>query len=121
MATVVFDGYCNLCNHTVVFLQRHARPGTLDYVSNPEADQTSVIVIDGGHEYTRSDAVLHLLRYLRQPWPALRVLRFVPRPLRDAVYDVVAANRYRWFGRRETCAVVLDHGRPQNAGVTLSR
>jgi predicted DCC family thiol-disulfide oxidoreductase YuxK len=105
MATVVFDGYCNLCNATVRFLQRRARPGTLDYVADPASDQTTVTVIDEGREYTRSDAVLHLLGYLRQPWPALRVLAVVPRPVRDAVYDWVAAHRYRWFGRRDTCAV----------------
>lgn len=106
MVTVVFDGYCTLCNHTVTFLQRHAVPGALAYVANPAADQTSVIVIDGGREYTKSDAVLHLLGYLRQPWPALRVLRIVPRGIRDRVYDVVAANRYRWFGRTEyACAL----------------
>ncbi|MCO5300692.1 MAG: DCC1-like thiol-disulfide oxidoreductase family protein, partial [Candidatus Nanopelagicales bacterium] len=58
MATVVYDGYCNLCNGTVGFLYRNARPGTLDFVSNPEPDQTTVVVIDGGREYTKSDAVL---------------------------------------------------------------
>lgn len=106
MVTVVFDGYCSLCNRTVTFLQRHAIPGKLEYVANPAADQTTVVVIDAGHEYTKSDAALHLLGYLRAPWPVLRVFRLVPRPVRDTVYDVVARNRYRWFGRAEyACAL----------------
>lgn len=109
MVTVVFDGYCTLCNHTVRFLQRHAVPGTLEYVANPAADQSSVVVIDSGREYTQSEAVLHLLGFLRAPWPALRVLRVVPRPVRDAVYRVVSRNRYRWFGRAQY-ACALTHG-----------
>lgn len=108
MVTVVFDGYCTLCNRTVAFLRRHAVPGTLDYVANPDADQSTVVVIDGGREYTKSDAVLHLLGHLRQPWPALRVARFAPRAVRDAVYDVVARNRYRWFGRTEYACALRD-------------
>lgn len=108
MVTVVFDGYCSLCNRTVTFLRRHARPGTLEYVANPAADQTTVVVIDAGREYTKSDAVLHLLGFLRRPWPALRVARFVPRPVRDAVYDAVAARRYRWFGRTEFACALND-------------
>lgn len=108
MATVHFDGFCVLCNHTVRFLQRHGRPGELQYVANPAADQVSVIVVDDGVEYTKSDAVLQLLRHLRAPWPALRVLRFVPRPVRDAVYDWVATNRYQWFGRLDVCASGLQ-------------
>jgi predicted DCC family thiol-disulfide oxidoreductase YuxK len=108
MVTVVFDGYCGLCNRTVTFLRRHAVPGALDYVANPDADQTTVVVIDEGQTYTKSDAVLHLLRYLRQPWPALGVLRIVPRGIRDRVYDVVAANRYRWFGRTEYACALRD-------------
>ncbi|MCB9427618.1 MAG: DUF393 domain-containing protein [Actinobacteria bacterium] len=121
MATVVYDGYCNLCNGTVGFLYRNARPETLDFVSNPEPDQTTVVVIDGGREYTKSDAVLQAAHYLRRPWPALRVLRIVPRSLRDRVYDVVAANRYRWFGRRDTCAIAPASSASAAAGSANAR
>jgi predicted DCC family thiol-disulfide oxidoreductase YuxK len=108
VVTVVLDGYCSLCNRTVTFLRRRALPGTLEYVANPESDQTTVVVIDAGRKYTKSDAVVHLLGFLRRPWPALRVVRFVPRPVRDAVYDVVAARRYRWFGRTEYACALND-------------
>ncbi len=110
MATVIYDGHCNLCIGSVSFLSRHARPGTLTFEANPAAGQRTVVVVDGGREYRKSDASLHLLRYLRMPWPLLGFLRWVPRPLRDGVYDVVARNRYRWFGRREQlCQISPGH------------
>lgn len=101
VATVIYDGHCNLCITSVRFLQRRARPGTLQFVANPASDQRTVVVIDGGREFRKSDASLHLLRYLRAPWPLLGFLRYVPRPVRDGVYGWVSRNRYRWFGRRE--------------------
>jgi predicted DCC family thiol-disulfide oxidoreductase YuxK len=103
-ARVIYDAHCVLCNRTVAFLRRRARPGALEYVADPAPGQTTVVVVDDGIRYTKSDAVLHVVGRLRRPWPALRVLRVVPRALRDGVYDWVAANRYRWFGRCE-CAV----------------
>lgn len=106
MVTVVYDGHCNLCISSVRFLQRRARPGTLRFEANPAADQRTVVVLDGDQKFRKSDASLHLVRYLRMPWPLLGVLRAVPRPVRDAVYDVVAHNRYRWFGRREAVCQV---------------
>ncbi|MGH2582993.1 MAG: thiol-disulfide oxidoreductase DCC family protein, partial [Anaerolineales bacterium] len=49
--------------------------------------------------YQRSAAALRALRYLRPPWPALYALIFVPRFIRDPIYNLIAHNRYRWFGR----------------------
>lgn len=105
MMTVVFDGYCVLCSRSVGLLRRLARPGALELIADPSPGQTTVIVRDAGVEYTKSDAVLHVLTALRPPLPALAVLRHVPQRWRDAAYDLVARNRYRWFGRRATCAV----------------
>ena len=65
----------------------------------------SIILLDGGREYRRSTAFLHILRRL----PRLRWLAYVgatiPEPIRDEIYDVIATNRYRWFGRRDECMV----------------
>lgn len=104
-ATVVFDGYCSLCIHSVAFLDRWQKPGALEFVANPEPDQQTVTVIDEGRSYTYSDGSLQVLKHLRWPWPLLRVALIVPRPVRDGVYRWVARNRYRWFGRSQTCAV----------------
>lgn len=100
-ATVVYDGYCTLCIRSVRFLQRWQKPGALQFVANPAADQQTVTVIEGDREYTLSDASLQVLKHLRQPWPVLRVALIVPKPVRDSVYRWVARNRYRWFGRSE--------------------
>jgi predicted DCC family thiol-disulfide oxidoreductase YuxK len=53
--------------------------------------------------YTRSSAALRIARGLPFPWSLARVLNFVPRPLRDGVYDFVARHRYGWFGRTSVC------------------
>jgi predicted DCC family thiol-disulfide oxidoreductase YuxK len=59
-------------------------------------------VVHGGVAYLKSDAALTVLSHL-PGWGWVRVLRFVPKPLRDAVYNLVARNRYRIFGKYETC------------------
>ena len=55
--------------------------------------------------HVRSNAAIRLARYLRWPWRLLGAAWIVPRPIRDHAYDWVARNRYRWFGRRDTCLV----------------
>lgn len=55
--------------------------------------------------YRRSEAALRIVRHLDGPWPLLRVLRIVPRPIADRLYDWIARNRYRWFGHQESCRV----------------
>lgn len=117
---VLFDGHCNFCNGTVNFLIDRDRRGTLRFaalesaagrrllaergVVMPEVPDTMVF-IDGPRVLLRSDAALATTAYLRQPWPLVRAARIVPRFLRDAVYALVARNRYRWFGRTEACRV----------------
>ncbi|MCY0902769.1 MAG: thiol-disulfide oxidoreductase DCC family protein [Firmicutes bacterium] len=66
-------------------------------------DPHTVVLIARGEVYTRSDAVLALLRELDRPWPQLYALRAIPRPLRDRLYTFVARHRYRWFGRKTVC------------------
>ena len=66
---------------------------------------SSLILIEGGMCYRQSTAALRIARQLKGPWPALYVLRAIPAPLRDKVYSWVAKNRYRWFGKQETCRI----------------
>jgi len=116
---VLFDGVCNLCSRSVAFIIEHERESTLRFASvqsntgaelmqryglDPANITTFALILDNV-AYTRSDAALRIARRLRGPWRLLTALRIVPRPLRDFVYDLVARNRYRWFGRRETCMV----------------
>lgn len=112
---VLYDGYCALCNRSVSFLQARQREGVLEYASLqsergqrvlaaaglPLDEYDSVVVQDGGRIFLRSAAGIRLLRYLRFPWPLLGVLRLVPAFLRDPVYNLIAHNRYHWFGKTD--------------------
>ncbi len=114
---ILFDGVCNLCHGAVRFVIRRDPDATLRFAplesglarrlvrerAGHEAPGDSILLIDEGELYQRSDAVLRIAARLRPPWPAIALLRAVPRPLRDAVYDYVARNRYRWFGRKQSC------------------
>jgi predicted DCC family thiol-disulfide oxidoreductase YuxK len=66
--------------------------------------ETFVVIADG-RAYVRSDAAIRVARFLRGAWTLLSMLKIIPRPIRDYAYDVVARNRYRWFGRRDACIV----------------
>jgi predicted DCC family thiol-disulfide oxidoreductase YuxK len=65
----------------------------------------SIVLLANGRRYERSDAVLHVALLMRMPWPLAFAAILVPRGARDAVYRWIARNRYRWFGRRESCAL----------------
>jgi len=71
---------------------------------NPEDAETFIFVSDG-QALTKSEAALGIAQHLRGGWRALRIFRFLPRPIRDWAYGVLARNRYRWFGRYDTCMV----------------
>jgi predicted DCC family thiol-disulfide oxidoreductase YuxK len=116
---VLFDGVCNLCNRSVQYIIRHDPKGRFHFASlqsdagrglqerygfDPGAVNT-IILLERGKAYTRSDAVLRIARLLRGPVRFWWTARLLPRPVRDAVYDWIGRNRYRWFGRREECMV----------------
>jgi len=63
----------------------------------------SVILVVGEQAYVRSDAALEIVSRLGTPWSFLALFRWIPRSLRDALYCWIARNRYRWFGRFDTC------------------
>jgi predicted DCC family thiol-disulfide oxidoreductase YuxK len=118
-ATILFDGVCNLCNGVVRFViarDPHARFRFAALSSDaghavlhaaglrlPIPD--TVVLVEDGAVYVRSEAALRIARRLSFPWPVLFALMVVPRPLRDAIYDAIARRRYRWFGQRDACMV----------------
>lgn len=119
MTLVLFDGVCNFCNGWVRFLIRHdpakrfrfaplqsaAGQAALRRLGLPADALTTIVVIEGERAYTKSSAALALARRLGGLWPLVGMFRLVPAPLRDAVYDVIARYRYRWFGRQAECLV----------------
>ncbi len=119
---VLFDGVCGLCDRTVQFLLDHDRAGALSYAPlqgetaagikarHPELEDVDSVVFvenDGGRERVtvRSKAVLRMLRHVEGPYRHLAKLGFLPSGLLDVGYDLVAAARYRIFGKLETCRV----------------
>ena len=115
---VLFDGNCNLCHRSVQFLLQRDRVGrfrfaTLQSQAGRDAIAAvaqsdlpdSIMLIRGGKLKVKSTAALAIARGLRFPWPLVSVFWLVPYPLRDLVYDWVARNRIRWFGKREECWV----------------
>ena len=116
---VLFDGVCNLCTHSVRFILEREREPLFRFAAvqspagsrlmrdlglDPEDAETFVLITDG-RAYLRSDAAIRIARDLRGAWRWLGAVKIVPRPLRDWIYDLVARNRYRWFGRADECIV----------------
>lgn len=118
-AVVLFDDKCNLCNRTIQFIIRRDPRGRVRFATlDSDAARTrlnsgeplpnppdSIVLLEAKCAYVRSTAALRIARKLRFPWPLLYGFIIVPRPLRDRIYDWIARNRYRWFGRRDACMV----------------
>jgi predicted DCC family thiol-disulfide oxidoreductase YuxK len=116
---VIFDGVCNLCTHSVRFILDHEAAPTLRFTPlqspagaralrelgfDPEDAKTFVLIADA-KVYVKSDAAIRVSGYFRGAWKLLGAIKIIPRSIRDWAYDVVARNRYRWFGRVDTCMV----------------
>jgi predicted DCC family thiol-disulfide oxidoreductase YuxK len=116
---VLFDGVCNLCTGTVQFVVPRDADGTLRFAPLQSAvgeslladcgldpdQRDSLVLVEDGDCHTRSAAALRIASHLDGGWSLLRSLRIVPRPVRDAVYGLVARYRYDVFGRTDRCMV----------------
>lgn len=114
---VLFDGVCNLCSGSVQFVLKRDPEARFRFASlQSEAGQTiqaehgldpgvlsSVLLLEDGRLYRESDAALRIARHLPGAWKLLTVFKIIPRPIRDGMYRFIARNRYRWFGKAETC------------------
>ena len=114
---VVFDGMCNACNGFVRFLEGREGGRTITFVpvqsargaalltacGEPAGDPSTMIVVDRGETLLRSDAVLAAVAGMGGGWRAARLLKLVPRQVRDPLYTGFARRRYLWFGRAATC------------------
>lgn len=99
---VYFDDICVLCSRAVQLIIRNDPHGKFVFgASNSE----SIILAQNDKKYLRSSAVLRIAAQLRFPWPLLTVLFIIPRFIRDPFYQILARNRYRWFGRMDKCFV----------------
>ncbi|TAD87115.1 MAG: DUF393 domain-containing protein, partial [Bacteroidetes bacterium] len=76
---------------------------TLTQLNAPNLNLGSIIYVDGANMYRKSSAALKIARQLDGAWPLMYGFMIVPKPIRDWVYDYVAKNRYKWFGKTESC------------------
>lgn len=120
-SVILFDGVCNLCNGAVQFVldrDRHKRFRFAALQSeagqallrqrgltppDPGADPDTIVLVEGDRVSDRSTAALRIARHLGFPWVLAGIFWLLPRPLRDWVYRFIARNRYRWFGKSESC------------------
>lgn len=115
-----FDGYCVLCSRFVAFCLKRDPEGRLKFASAQsglgkrvlfaldlpdDALDRTILLLEGDRIYTRSTAALRAVRHLKGPARWLYPLILVPKILRDPIYDIIARNRLRWFGRLEACLV----------------
>jgi len=116
---ILFDGICNLCNSSIQFIIRHDKKGKFRFASlqsdfgkmqikknQIDTSKTdSVIYIYNNKAYIQSDAALKIVRQLNSAWPFLYILIVIPKFLRNWIYNYIAKNRYKWFGKKESCMI----------------
>lgn len=116
---VLFDGVCNLCNGSVLFIIRRDSRARLKFASLqseygvqqmkhfnlPASSLNSVLFIRDGKLFQKSNAVLEIARMLDGMWPGMYAFKVVPLFIRDFFYHWIAQNRYRWFGKKEECMI----------------
>jgi predicted DCC family thiol-disulfide oxidoreductase YuxK len=116
---ILFDGICNFCNGTVNFLikrdpekkfrfaplQSETGKKILEQHQLPADSFDSIIFVENGKLYKSSSAALKIMNRLSWQWKWSQAFWIVPRFLRDGVYNLIARNRYKWFGKKEQCMI----------------
>jgi predicted DCC family thiol-disulfide oxidoreductase YuxK len=128
---ILFDGVCNFCNSAVNFVIKKDKEAVIQFAplqsekgrlyfrqySLPaEEEMKSFVFIEEGKVYTRSTAALRVCRHLKAAWPLLYGFIIVPKFIRDAVYNLIAKNRYKWFGVRDQCMMPTPEVRKRFVG-----
>jgi len=116
---LIFDGVCNLCQSSVNFVIRHDKNGRFQFTSAQSQtgialqkqhhlnalDSESMVLIKDGIAYTKSDAAIEIAKNLDGGWKVLAIIKIMPKAIRDWSYQKIAANRYNWFGKKDSCMV----------------
>ncbi|WP_442844890.1 thiol-disulfide oxidoreductase DCC family protein [Leeuwenhoekiella sp. H156] len=116
---ILFDGVCNLCNGAINFIIKHDPKAQFKFASlqgengqrllaqhqiNPK-ETDSIVLIEPQRVSVKSSAALRIAKYLNRGYPLLYAFMIIPGFIRNAVYDFIAANRYKWFGKKESCMI----------------
>ena len=116
---ILFDGVCNLCNGAVNFVIKRDPRNVFKFTPLQEKQGVlllkkhavdsrkldSIMLIENGNVYIKSSAALRIARKMSNLWPLFFVLLIIPSFIRDGVYDFIAKNRYKWFGKKEQCII----------------
>ena len=117
---ILFDGVCNLCNNAVNFIIEHDKKDVFRFASlqselgqkltsergiDPEELDSIVLIEPGVAYFKKSTAALEISKELSGAYSMLKYFSFLPEGLRDAVYDLIANNRYKWFGKKDSCMI----------------
>ena len=119
---ILFDGDCKLCTWSTQIITDQDADSAFEFIPiqsergedllnglGDDFDQLdSVILIEGSGFQAKSDAIFQITQQLPGGWSLLSFLSIIPRPIRDAVYDLIARNRYRWFGKPASSAPLPD-------------
>lgn len=121
-AIVIFDGYCNFCDASVGFIMERDPKQYFQFTANQQEsgiallkqhqievqDVSTIYLVEGDKMYSRSEAALRIARRLTLPWNLFWGFIIVPAFLRDPIYNFIAKNRYRFFGKRDTCRLPTE-------------
>ena len=116
---ILFDGVCNLCNSFVNFVIRNDKKEVFKFAPIQSdfgeialkkhrinsKDTDSIILIDDDNYYIKSSAALYIAKELSGAYPLLFCFMIVPKFIRNWIYDLVAKNRYKWFGKKLSCMI----------------
>ncbi len=116
---ILFDGVCNLCNTAVQFVIKRDKKNHFVFASLQSGEGKKILsehnfyttsmdsffLVENGNVYCRSTAALKVLKSLNGLWSITYVFMIIPRFLRDSIYNFIAKNRYRWFGRKDECMI----------------
>ena len=116
---ILFDGVCNFCNSTVNFVIKRDKKAILHFAPLqsdigqqllkeyhlPNDEMRSFVFIEKGKAYTQSTAALKVCKYLSSLWSLCYAFIIIPKFIRDGIYNWIAKNRYKWFGKKESCMI----------------
>lgn len=115
---ILFDGVCNLCSGAVAFLIKRDTKDVFKFASlqSVAAQQLlqqhgdfkkfdSIILLENGKLFQKSTAALKVVNHLSWYWQWMQIFWILPRAVRDAAYDLIARNRYKWFGKKDECMI----------------
>ncbi|WP_378174951.1 thiol-disulfide oxidoreductase DCC family protein [Aquimarina sp. SS2-1] len=117
---ILFDGVCNLCNGAINFIIKRDKNDVFRYASlqseigkklaqergiDASKLDTILLIEPSMKYYHKSTAALRIAKQLSGGYPLLSVFLILPKFLRDCVYDIISKNRYKWFGKKESCMI----------------